>query len=164
MCYLSRLLPLVIHDLMPKENPDWKLFTDLMKIVDLLFPPVIKKDTTFYVAILIQEYLQEFKLAFPTINLIPKQHFIVHYPGQIRRCSNSIQYFSSPSSNFNTYKKLTQETTVNLLSFIIALQCTVHNVLIHFFDRHEPLVRQWCMWFEAKYRYFKKLAHGMTNF
>lgn len=91
MWCLSRLLPLVMHDLIPEENPDWKLFADLMKIVDLLFSPVIKKDTTFYLAILIQEYLQEFKEAFPTINLIPKQHFMVHYPGQIRRC-NSTQY------------------------------------------------------------------------
>jgi hypothetical protein len=66
MWCLSRLLPLVIHDLIPEENPDWKLF---------------------YLAILIQEYLQEFKEAFPTINLIPKQHFMVHYPGQIRRCN-----------------------------------------------------------------------------
>ena len=46
----------------------------------------------------------------------------------------------------------------------LTLECTVHNVLVNFFDRHGPLVRQWCMRFEAKHHYFKKLAHGMTNF
>ena len=32
------------------------------------------------------------------------------------------------------------------------------------FYRHGPLVRHWCMRFEAKHHYFEKLAHGMTNF
>ena len=85
MWCLSRLLPLTVHDLVPDENGDWQLFTDLMTIVDLSFSPIIKRETTFYLAILIQEYLQEFKKAFPTIRIIPKQHFMVHYPAQIRR-------------------------------------------------------------------------------
>lgn len=85
MWCLSRLLPLIIHDFVSKENDDWLLFTDLMKIVDLLLSPVIKKETTFYLSVLIKEYLEGFKAAYPTINIIPKQHFMVHYPSQIRR-------------------------------------------------------------------------------
>ena len=30
--------------------------------------------------------------------------------------------------------------------------------------RNGPLVRQWCMRFEAKHHYFKRLAQGMNNF
>ena len=33
-----------------------------------------------------------------------------------------------------------------------------------FSNRNRPIVRQWCMRFEAKHHYFKRLAQGMTNF
>ena len=79
MWCLSSLLPLILHGLIPEENSDWKLFNDL------LVSPVTTRGTTFYLLLLILEYLQEFKKSYPNINLIPKQHFMVHYPGQIRR-------------------------------------------------------------------------------
>ena len=85
MWCLSRLLPLIIHDLIPDNSPDWELFADLMKIVDIIFSPVIAQGTTVYLKILIKEYLQEFRRLYPNINLIPKQHFMIHYPGQIKR-------------------------------------------------------------------------------
>ena len=85
MWCLSQLLPLIVYDLLSEENVDWQLFTDLMTIVDWLFSPIIKKEKTFYLAILTEEYMQEFKEAFLTIRIIPKHHFMVHYPAQIRR-------------------------------------------------------------------------------
>ena len=85
MWCLSRLLPLVVHDLVPECNHDWELFTDLMKIVDIVISPVIARETTFYLRILIEEYLQQFRNIYTNIRLIPKQHFMVHYPSQIRR-------------------------------------------------------------------------------
>ncbi len=85
MWCLSRLLPIIIHDLVPEDNPDWELFTDLMKIVDILISPVIARETTYYLQLLIKEYLEEFRYHYPNTRLIPKQHFMVHYPAQIRR-------------------------------------------------------------------------------
>lgn len=85
MWCLARLLPLVLYDLIPESNTDWELFTDLMKIFDIVVSPIISRGTTFYLRLLIQEYLQEFKKTYPDVNLIPKQHFMVHYPAQIRR-------------------------------------------------------------------------------
>ena len=85
MWCLSRLLPLIIHDLLPANNRDWELYTDLMKIVDILTSPVITKETTHFLQQMIKEYLDEFKTLYPTTKLIPKQHFMVHYPAQIRR-------------------------------------------------------------------------------
>lgn len=86
MWCLSRLLPLIIYGLIPEDNPDWQLFSDLMKIVDIIITPVIARETTFYLQILIKEYLQEFRNLYPNTRLIPKQHFMIHYPAQIRRC------------------------------------------------------------------------------
>ena len=55
-----------------------------MKIFDLLVSPITSLGTTLYLRLLIPEYLQEFKKLYPDINLIPKQHFMVHYPRQIQ--------------------------------------------------------------------------------
>lgn len=40
----------------------------------------------------------------------------------------------------------------------------VYIITGKFFFRVGPLVRHWCMRFEAKHNYFKTLAHGMFNF
>jgi hypothetical protein len=79
------MLPFLLYQWIPKENADWELFCDLMTIVDILFAPVIAKGTTAYLRLVIREYLEEFKGLYPHINLIPKQHFMVHYPNQIAR-------------------------------------------------------------------------------
>ena len=85
MWCLSRLLPIIIHDLVPEDDPNWEIFTDLMKIVDILMSPVIASKTTYYLKVLIKEYLEEFRNLYPDTRLIPKQHFMIHYPNQMRR-------------------------------------------------------------------------------
>ena len=74
-----------MREWVPEGNNDWELFSDLMGIVDLLFAPVIKKGTTVYLRLVISEYLDQFKKLYPNVRLIPKQHFMVHYPNQIVR-------------------------------------------------------------------------------
>ncbi|XP_028418042.1 uncharacterized protein LOC114542794 isoform X2 [Dendronephthya gigantea] len=114
MWCLSRILPFLVHKWIPEGNDDWELFTDLMHIVDILFAPVIEKGTTLYLRLIISEYLEQFKRLYPERKLIPKQHFMVHYPNQILR--------------------------------------------------YGPLVRNWCMRFEAKHHYFKLLAQTVGCF
>ena len=91
MWCLARLLPLIIHDLIPEEDPNWQLYLDLMHIVDLVFAPITSKGATYYLRILIQDFLTDLKELYPGVNLVPKHHFMVHYPGQIRRCVH-VQY------------------------------------------------------------------------
>ena len=85
MWCLSRLLPFLIKEWIPSGNADWELYSDLMTIVDILFSPVIKRGTTVYLRLAISEYLERFKMLYPNLKLIPKQHFMVHYPNQIVR-------------------------------------------------------------------------------
>lgn len=76
---------MISHDLVPEDNPDWELFSDLMKIVDIVISPVIARQTTYYLQLLIKEYLEEFQNLYTNTRLIPKQHFVVDSPAQIRR-------------------------------------------------------------------------------
>ena len=43
MWCLYRLLPLIIHEWILEGNCDWELFCDLIKIVDIVFVPIITK-------------------------------------------------------------------------------------------------------------------------
>lgn len=98
--------------MVPEGHHHWMLFLDLMHIVDILFAPVTSKGLAMYLKVLIRDFLEEFKALFPESSIIPKMHFMVHYP-----------------------------------------RCIV---------RLGPLVRHWCMRFEAKNSYFKRLSHGIS--
>lgn len=63
---------------------------------------------------IISDFLEDFKSLLPEYSIIPKMHFMIHYPRHIIRLG--------------------------------------------------PLTRHWCMRFEAKNSYFKRLSHGMFNF
>ena len=132
MWYLSRLLPLILHDLIPEENLHLEFFNDLMKIFDLLVSPITSLGTTLYLRLLIQEYLQEFKKLYPDINLIPKQHFMVHYASQIRRQAQVI-IIAMPGE---AWLERVGETT--------GCNDTLFNSPF-LLNRNGPLVRQW--WF-----------------
>ena len=82
MWCLARHLPLLIGDLVPEEDPYWQNLLNLLRIEEILFVPVSSVALAAYAAVLIQEYLQTFKELYSR-NVIPKQHYMVHYPRQI---------------------------------------------------------------------------------
>ena len=55
------------------------------EIMDFILSPVIEKDSQPYLASLIESYLLKFKSTFGPTNLIPKHHFMMHFPSQIEK-------------------------------------------------------------------------------
>jgi hypothetical protein len=45
---LARLLPFMIGDLIPEDDPGWKLYILLRKIMDIVFAPKSQKVYSFY--------------------------------------------------------------------------------------------------------------------
>ena len=84
MWCLARHLPLLIGDLVPEQDPYWENLLNLLRIEEILFAPVLSVPLAAYVAVLIQDYLRNFKELYSR-NIIPKQHYMVHYPQQIVR-------------------------------------------------------------------------------
>ena len=80
MWCLARLLPLMVGNDVPVGDEHWNLFIDLMVITDLVFAPVTNEGIAAYLAMLVADYLEGFKELYPNKNIIPKQHFMVHYP------------------------------------------------------------------------------------
>lgn len=80
MWCLLRLLPFMLGPLIPTENPYWYFYLDLREIMDILFSPKIRRSNLISLEFLIADHLIAFKDLFPTERLIPKHHFLVHYP------------------------------------------------------------------------------------
>ena len=85
MWLLASLLPLLIGDLVPKECEYWKCFITLLRICSIAAAWSVSSSTIDYLTVIIEEHHQLFKKLYPDVNIIPKMHYMVHYPSQIRK-------------------------------------------------------------------------------
>ena len=114
MLCLGRLLPLMIGNLIPEEGERWQLFTLLIQAAMIVLSPMVNKNSLGVLEGLIEEHHTLFCTHYPGRSVIPKMHYLVHYPK--------------------------------------------HMYLFG------PMVRTWCMRYEAKHRYIKRLAAFIGNF
>ena len=73
----------MIGDNVAEEDEHWNLFLNLMAITDVVFAPVTSAGLAAYLAALVCDYLELFKELYQDKRIIPKQHFMVHYPARI---------------------------------------------------------------------------------
>lgn len=79
---LLRLLPFVIGQIVPEDEPAWQVILDLKDIVELVVAPVHTDETIAYLEAKIYDH-RHLEL-FPHIKLLPKHHYLEHYPQMIR--------------------------------------------------------------------------------
>ena len=82
---LVRILPLLIGDKVPENDENWQCFLLLRKIIDILACPVASADLCGSLKVLILEHHREFVSLYSEDAMIPKFHYLVHYPEQIFR-------------------------------------------------------------------------------
>ena len=80
MWCLGRLLPLMIGNKIGKGSAYWENFLCLLSIVDYCFAPIIHQDWPSYLRVLIDDHHKEFRRLYTNCRLIPKAHYMVHYP------------------------------------------------------------------------------------
>lgn len=85
MMTLVRELPLIIGDKVNIDDKYWKAFLILLRICQIVISPRISFDTIEYLRQLIEEKLVLFTELYPNESIIPKQHYMIHYPSQILR-------------------------------------------------------------------------------
>ena len=78
MWLLGRILSLIIGQYVHDER--WRLYLDMMNIVDILFAPNTTNDYAAYLATLISDHHHDFCELHPQSSIIPKMHFMVHMP------------------------------------------------------------------------------------
>nr|XP_055035659.1 uncharacterized protein LOC129423418 isoform X1 [Misgurnus anguillicaudatus] len=81
---LIRNIPLIFGDVVPVGDKHWNLMLLLLHIVNIVFSSCISEGMTIFLKHLIVEHHQLFKELYPSKNLIPKHHLMIHYPECIR--------------------------------------------------------------------------------
>ena len=81
---LAKTLPLIIGTKVPADDPNWELYILLLKITDICTAHSCSKNTIAYLATLIEEHHSQFTCLYDR-TLIPKMHYMVHYPQQIQQ-------------------------------------------------------------------------------
>ena len=95
VCYLAshawclgRLLPLIpLADCVAilEDDERWMNFMLLLSISDRLLAPTQTEEGAAYLRILIRDHHQQFVHLYPTCRIIPKMHYLIHYPDWIVR-------------------------------------------------------------------------------
>lgn len=115
MCLLKNIT-LIFGDVVSEEDEHWNLLLLLLDIVKIIFSPSITEGVTVYLRYLIEEHHKLFKELYPTHNLIPKHHLMIHYPGVIQTIGPLIHvwtmryeakhtFFKSSIKNFKNVTK-----------------------------------------------------------
>lgn len=78
MWLLGRLLPAMVGGLIPESDKKWKNYMLLLRIVGYIFSPKVTSDEADYLAILIEEHHNTFRVLYPDKSVTPKFHYMVH--------------------------------------------------------------------------------------
>jgi hypothetical protein len=76
---------MMIGSMVAIDDAYWQHFLLLLEIVDIVFSPTITLDNIGILEGLIEEYLCGFTNVYPGRSVIPKMHYLVHYPSHIYR-------------------------------------------------------------------------------
>ncbi|KAM7426608.1 hypothetical protein ABFA07_022132 [Porites harrisoni] len=108
MWCLSRMLPILIGDLVPVGDEHWENFLRLLQIEEIIFAPKTSIQLAAYLAVLTEEYLTGFSELYDR-RMIPKQHYMVHYPRQIVRRGPLVRNWAMRfEAKHNYFKKLVE--------------------------------------------------------
>ena len=75
---LARLLPFMVGESIPTDNPHWCNFLLMLERADYLLAPEITEEEVACVKVRIQEHHETFKELYPEASIIPKMHYVVH--------------------------------------------------------------------------------------
>ncbi len=105
---LLRLLPLIIGDLIPENEPAWLVLLDLKEIVELAVAPIHNEETIAYLNCKIVEHRHRFVELFPA-QLLP--NYVEHYP-QMIQCFGPLvgQWTMRSEAKHSFFKKVARHT------------------------------------------------------
>lgn len=75
----------MIGEKVPEDDDHWHNYLLLLHIMDYMLAPTLKPDSVGYLKILIKEHHEGFTHLYPTCNVTPKIHYLIHYPEFIEK-------------------------------------------------------------------------------
>ena len=87
-----KYLPFCLKGFVEYGNPYYQLLLKIISTVSTCFSPVISEETIQELENSIEAHLNLFKELFPTVNITPKMHYMVHLPNQIRQLGPLVRH------------------------------------------------------------------------
>ena len=100
---LARMLPLLVGDLVPDDDPHWLNFLLLLSIIDIIMAPKTTRALAAYLRELILQHHTAFKELYPERPITPKMHYIIHIPQWMIRWGDLHTMNQSPPSLHTEY-------------------------------------------------------------
>ena len=85
MWCLGRFLPLLVGAYVPHEDEKWQLYITLLEIVDVILSQAITASKAAFLKDLIEDHHTRFVQLYPRASVIPKMHYMIHYPRTMLR-------------------------------------------------------------------------------
>ena len=106
---LVRYFGLIIGDLLPKDNTDWKLYQYLRQIIDIILSPRIIYADTKILKNLIKDLFDLYNTLYGPLK--PKFHFLLHYPRILLNNGPAINFWRMRYESSHCPLKSTAHTT-----------------------------------------------------
>ena len=114
-------LPLIIGDLVSEDCEEWVLYNKLLRICSIVCSWRIKPENIAYLGILIEEHHSKFHSLYPSASMIPKLHYMVHYPSQILEFGPLIYSWTMRhEAKLHIVKRAASHGNFNNISFTVA--------------------------------------------
>ncbi|XDV29615.1 hypothetical protein PO909_032707 [Leuciscus waleckii] len=130
---LIRNIPLIFGDVVPEGDKHWHLMLLLLWIVNIIFSPCISEGMTIFLKHLIVEHHRLFKELYPSRNLIPKHHLMIHYPECIRQIGPLIHVWTMRYEAKHRFFKKNQQKKIKNLTKSLAKK---HQLAIAYHWEH----------------------------
>ena len=122
MLTLLRILPFLIADKIPEGEEHWNCFLMSRKIVDIILCPVISEGHCSSLKLLIRDHHTKFVELYGSSAYIPKLHFLVHYPDQIKAMGPVVRAMTTRhEAKLNFFKKASR--LINFKNVAYSLAC-----------------------------------------
>ena len=106
---LVRNMPLIFDDLVPRDSEY------CLQIIDIVFSPFLTEGLTVYLKHLVAEHHRLFKSVFPEKALLPKHHFLIHYPRCIRNLGPVLHMWSMRYESKHSFFKQQKKSFKNII-------------------------------------------------
>uniref|UniRef100_A0A1X7VWZ9 Uncharacterized protein n=1 Tax=Amphimedon queenslandica TaxID=400682 RepID=A0A1X7VWZ9_AMPQE len=131
MWCLCRLLSPMTGDKIPESDLRWQNFLRLLSIMDLLFAPKVSQDDIAYLSVLIEDHHSSFSQHYPSCNITPKIHYMVHYPTWISRCGPLSRFWCMRFERSKSYRAFSLaiflEGSASYCAFTLAILFNTHS-------------------------------------
>lgn len=133
---MLRFLPLIIGSKIPEGEPAWEVLLVLKDIAELVVSHVHTEESICYLDSKISEHRHRFLQVFPHEKLIPKHHYLEHYPQLIRAYGPLVLLWTMRFEAKHSFFKRVVRHTHSFRNILLSL--SMKHQLMMAYNQHDP--------------------------